>query len=392
MLGNGIFCLRVLRWSAIVFVLCTGLGTSAFSQDRIFKSGFEPNSLLTLTNQFPGENAKIASGQHSTFGAEFVRASPGLAEVTVMRLDGRALIDCNLSEADPNEGRISCPMEGVSRGIHTLEVTYGKHSKSWPFEAVDRPVFSELSPAPESELTLGTAVTISARLTDPRIAIDPQSIKMDFDLEPVGDALIVTKIGANDFRLTFTPTSPLSPLGHSAELTAMTINGIMANEGFSFEIMAPKLYTTEIISPDNNAVVQESTLLLKIKILTSTSFVKSVKVDGEYARYTGLKSDFDHYEFAKNLRSGPNTLNVRVVFEDGTIRELTRVVTYDAAPLVSITSSADFSIFSAVATANALGSARNLTGSVENPVTVTGAEARGAEARERSTDTHTSGI
>jgi hypothetical protein len=72
----------VLRCTTTAFALCAGLliSTAAFAQDLIFKSGFEANSILTLTNQFPDENAKIATGQHSTFGATFVRLIPGQAE------------------------------------------------------------------------------------------------------------------------------------------------------------------------------------------------------------------------------------------------------------------------------------------------------------------------
>jgi len=71
------------------------------------------------------------------------------------------------------------------------------------------------------------------------------------------------------------------------------------------------------------------------------------------------------------LVDGANALNAKVTFDDGT----TRTVTYDAPPVVTITSPRDWETFGPAASINGApvsGNASNLTGLVDRPITITG--------------------
>jgi large repetitive protein len=362
---------------AIVFGLCAGMMicASASPQDRIFKSGFEANGSLTLTRKTPEENDKIPSDQFFRTAVSFV-VPTGVREATSIRVDGALLTDCQEYQPDSSTIVVFCDDAIVRKGIRQIEVRYGKWIYSWPIEAIERAKFSDFVPAPSSKILIGSPIVISARLSATSSPIDPQSIAMKFEGAEVGSSLTVTNVAPGEYRLSFVLKQSLPADGYSVEYRARSIDGILSERSYTFEVVKSRDYTIEIESPAADTITKDSKLLVKLRVNTSASNVSGIWLNDVEPEDVSEGGNVDLYEISTGLNPGANSLRLRVEFEDGTIRELTRVVIYDAAPLVTITTPADFSIFGAVPIPNASGSARNLTGNVERPVTITGIVSR----------------
>jgi uncharacterized lipoprotein NlpE involved in copper resistance len=145
-------------------------------------------------------------------------------------------------------------------------------------------------------------------------------------------------------------------------------SGATAEAFWGFDVAEDKVYRLDILSPAAGAVTREPVVTVSVGTAGSSVAATSVTVNGAEMSY--MPDDAGAYLLGARiaLAAGENTLTATATYADGQTRTTTAVVTYDAPPVITITSPVDKATLGAASAS----SPRDLTGNVERPVTVAG--------------------
>jgi hypothetical protein len=165
---------------------------------------------------------------------------------------------------------------------------------------------------------------------------------------------------------------------HMRDASALIFGGVTPEDRIfasSFEL--PVAASLEFVTPVQSQTVYTAGLAAKVMIVHIVSPIESVTINGVSAAEVSISDDTALYGASVTLAPGDNIVRAQVRFADGAVLVAEIKVLYVQAARVTITSPADWSTFGPLQ--GAPGSATNLTGSVERPITITGIVSAPAE-------------
>jgi hypothetical protein len=336
---------RIFWWCLLV---CLWI-TSAGAQDRIFRSGFETGVSIKPVSVTPAENARIRSKSYLTFSAKFPFGSLPVSNATLL-VDGEKLEDC-AQKVVGDYLDISCQHLLMPPGLHTVRLEYEKGSYQWSFTAVAGAKL--VASSPSEPVPVGQSIELDMRLSDVRPVLTREKVYIDFGATDVTSLATIEQISAQEIRIRYRPSSSqLSPGSHIISVYGESSDGISFSDGFGLQILRPENFSIDVLAPSNNLVVTQTKVEFNVKVATTSSNVKTVKINNEEALPTSVDASYEIYSLDVTLNPGVNQIPIVVEFDDGTTRTATRTVTYDAPPVVTITSPRDWETFGLAASIN----------------------------------------
>ncbi len=317
-----------------------------------------------ISGQFPQADSFLPGGSAPRIAASFADPVSGLDGATVLLLlDG---VDVT-SRAVVSAGSIAMQVPApLADGSHSVKLRVADRAGNvatgeWAFGVASAPLIKSVSPR-DVALPFNSAPPIVVQYEDPRVGVDTSTVLLLLDGV---DVTAQSQVGATG--VTYTPPAPLAAGPHTAVISLSNKINASAQLSWGFDIDEGKTYNLAIVSPANASVTPDAQTEVKVTAGATGTGVATVVVNGAPMQHSadGVQN---HYVGRVALQPGSNTLTVTATYEDGQIRSETVAVTYDAPPVVTITSPKDRATLGAIG-AN---SPRDLTGNVERPVTVTG--------------------
>ncbi len=382
--GIGHGALRHIR-NALAMVGLLAVAALAQADEVLFCSGFEsPDCQVTQDQQPPifvhAEPAEIVvtPGSIPLIGADIVEERSGLDPTSIQLFHDDVDVSAEIALVDMQVryALAAPPGAGAHRWRIRARDNAGNQAEyEWRYLVTSSPEISAMAPVEESEAA--EAVTISARIVDQHTALraDLVSLRLDGERVELGTALEL--IDAHTAQLDWTPPASLAVGRHVVILEAVNERGATTVETWGFWVREAPIYQAEFLEPAEGFVTQQPSVRVAILAGSNESDVASVLINGEIA---GTDAGADRRVFYTRdvvLAPGANSISVVIGFSNGQVRSLSRTVTFDAAPVVVISTPADFHTFGPdLRTPVTPGGALNLTGNVEHPVRISGSTDR----------------
>ncbi len=247
---------------------------------------------------------------------------------------------------------------------------------------VGSPPEVELLAPIDSPLPHGSAPEIVIRFWVARGEIDPHSIALIFRSD-VTDSAQIEMSSASEGTIRYQIPEPLEAGEHQVTVFVSSTTKIEGRAYYTLSVDKSREYTLSLFSPTVFDPVLESDVEVSVRAHWVLGEVgqshpirpQSVLIDGEAV---GPGSDQDgSFVYSKRVRLevGPNLIDVRAIYPDGVERELSLMINRAPDLRIEIASPPDWSSFGPVGepdSAPGPGGARDLTGAVQRPVTITG--------------------
>lgn len=335
---------------------------------------FTTASAPQISEHNPSDDALLPSGVTSRISARLSDIGSGIDTASVrLELDGRDVT----AEAKIAADSISLqPSEPHADGKHLVRVQIQDRSgnaasASWRFVVTDPPQILELAPV-DTVLPYASQPTISASFRDERQELDFASVRLVLDQEDVVDGLVVAPQNPREGTLSFTPTEPLAPGTHHLRVDVRNRFGEIATALGEFSVAHRQQLS--IVAPPAGTVLPTPEVAVTLRVASSRGYADEVSVNGVVARVQQVKDEEVTYGAPLVLTPGDNNLVARAVFADGEIVQASSSVNYDAPPSVTLTSPSDWQTLGPLAGGGGPvpGGSRDLAGSVERPVAISG--------------------
>lgn len=370
--------------SALVFMLATGTtakqlsppsGSHEFTQSvnrgvtqgELFASSFEAvATVIDLNSARPRPGAMLSSAFSYDIGVNYTLGEVIGPGVVTLALDG---IDISAGSYIDQLGVSHYSVERLPVGNHSVEVHVGGEQASWSFAIVAAPTISDFVPTNQS-LPAGSRPTLSASFQDSGSAIQPDSIRLLFnDEDEVADQAEIVFSSPNAGTIRYTPLQSLAAGTYFATLYVGNQLGAVAASGIVFTVEADAEYAIAFVAPAAGITVLDPQLAVRVTAASNRSEVESVHVNGQFAVVQSYAATPRPFITTLRLAPGPNTLTATARFADGEERSVTTTVTYDAPPVVTLTSPPDWATLGPLV-AGTLESNRptTITGTVSRPV------------------------
>ncbi|MEO8670891.1 MAG: hypothetical protein ABI411_06225 [Tahibacter sp.] len=340
--------------------------------DPIFASSFEvPVDGSIDDDVIPAPDSVHPAGSSVDILLNYQTKLPVRPENVAVRFDTRDITaTCSLGERF-----LSCTPENLlDAGVHTIDVTLDVLHKRWMFQAVDPPTFTEMNPVAGTLLPPASRPAISGHFSDNGSNLDKGSFVLLFDDIDVTSQTVVTLDTPRSGSFQFTPPGALITGSHIAKVSVNSTSGLSAASATNFAIDIVATYRLDVVAPLADAVLLEPEVRVDVTAESNKSVPDAVTVNGHTAFVQSYAAQPWVYTASTPLQPGTNLLAVKVVFADGEVRTSSIPVTYDAPPVVSITTPIDWQSFGPLPGQGkpVPGGATDLTGRVERPVTISG--------------------
>lgn len=343
-----------------------GTAPDALTSQWAFTTATAPE----IRGQTPKDQS-LPPGSIPFISANFDDVGAGIDVATAhMALDG---IDVTQA-ADALDFSISyLPVDALSLGQHTATVQVadlaGNESQSqWQFVVERLPEITDVAPI-DVIFAADDEVLVTANFLGFGDDIDPMSVHLVIDYQDVtGDADIhFTDLRSGNIQ--YMMPYPVDPGPHTVLLELSSSDGARAQRVWSFSIAFPRTYDLLFVAPVVGDVVSAPQLLALVKTNSNVSYASEVKINGQHSEVESRLEDGVVFSNSMRLHPGPNTLTATARFADGEERSVTTMVTYDAPPVVTITSPPDWATLGPLV-AGTLESTRPMTisGIVSRPV------------------------
>jgi large repetitive protein len=234
---------------------------------------------------------------------------------------------------------------------------------SWTFGTAQPPQITDLQPR-DVMLAPGARPLISANFSEAHAGIDPASVHLVVNGTDVTADAQVTADGVR-----YTPPEGLAAGPYTVYLDVANRSNALASAVWGFEVDVESFYSFDVTEPAGSLTVTSPEVPVTARVQSNKAAVLGVTVNGavmalQSADDTGVLI----YTGRAKLLDGENTLNFVAGFDDGGSRTVSRTVTLDGPPRVTVLSPHDKAILGLVSDS----SPTDLTGNVERPVTVSG--------------------
>jgi len=344
--------------------------TGAATGDEIFSSGFESAFAFDLSSAIPPDGSIVTLGDVAVVAIGFTTQSPATPTYS-LSIDGE---DVSAQTQLQNQTLSFPPSEQPGVGWHGVVAVVGDAQAHWAFHVGTPPQITDAYPD-GATLSFNSAPVISANFIDLDADIDVGSIAVTVDDQNVTSLTQITMSDPRHGTIRFANPQPYSSGYHQAHLTVGDFAQFTASQAWVFFVDVEHTYSVEFVGLTSGATVSKTPLPVTVVTDSNTSYATSVTVNGvTLIVQTGLAG---HITFIGNvpLVAGLNELSAVVTFDDGEVKNSVISVTYDAPPVVTITSPRDWQIFGPIAasgTGPSPGGSTDLAGTVERPVSVTG--------------------
>lgn len=335
---------------------------------------FRTASAPQISELNPSDEALLPSGVASRIGARLSDVGSGVDPATVrLELDGRDVT----AEATVGADSVSLqPTQPHADGEHRVRLLVQDRSgnsvsASWRFTVTDPPQILDLAPV-DTILPYASTPTITATFRDARQNLDFSSVRLVLDHEDVVEGVEVVSQSSREGRLSFTPAVPLAPGTHHLRVDVRNLLGEIATAVGEFSIAHRQQLS--ITDPSAGTVLLVPETEVRLRVASSRGYADEVSVNGVVATVQMVKEEEVTYAAPLLLAPGDNDINARAVFADGEILQATGRLNYDGPPTVTIASPSDWQTLGALAGGSGPvpGGSRDLAGSVERPVAITG--------------------
>ncbi len=327
-------------------------------------------AIAVLTNITPGVATPIS--------ASFTDVGSGIATASV-RLDvdqANVTAQATISASGITYARATPYADGEHQIRLLVKDLAGNETISnWSFTVGVAPDLMLPLPANGALIPFNSRPLIRINYASKGPAIDPASLRFYFDAEDVTARATLTPTDPRSGFVSFQPAQPLTSDSHAVYVELATSSGTFGFSEWSFTVDAERIYSVEITAPLAAATVLLPEVEVLTQVLSNRDFPREVTINGLRGRYRSQVQGGVIYGAILPLVAGANTLLVSATFADGSTRTATRSVTYDAPPIVTLTSPRDWEVFGPAVGVNGApvsGNASNLTGTVDRPITISG--------------------
>ena len=251
----------------------------------------------------------------------------------------------------------------------------GNRSEEWWFFYVGpSPSVRFISPS-DDLLPFAAKPEIVAEFDLESGAVDVSGVDFYLNDLKVSSSAVIKMTSPRTGTVTYQSPESLASGGYTLHLGMKSEVGVFGWTKHYFKVDVERIYRLDLLSPAEGDVVDEPMVNVVVGADSTSGSPRAVYIGGERHQLSGYNGSRYAYSRPVPLRPGLNTIHVKTEYPDGVERELSFEVRYDAAPEVEITTPSDWSSYGPVSGGDAVptpGGSRDLTGSVQRPVTVTG--------------------
>lgn len=351
----------------LLLALATLAGTGPLAaQSPLFSDSFEPlpDALVDIGSRRPAPGSQVGMRQPVLVGAsfQFGRAAQVPARLEVNGVD--VTLDAEWLDG---QVRYRMPLPLVA-GPQMVRLRAGNAEASWSFEAIDGPQVGSILPE-DTVAADANPPTIAATFADPARPIDPASVQVMLDGRVLAGVAVVMD-DPRSGRLSVTPAAPLEVGDHAVTVIVANDAGARIEAPASFRVASAVTYSEVSLYPAPGAVVRDARMLWRVRAEGSHSAPVALRMpDGASWPPLSWSTAVREFPVPVTLVPGANVLEAVVVHDDGTERPVSVPVTFDAPPVVTVDTPADFESFGPI---GGPGSATDLTGAVQRPIRIAG--------------------
>ena len=340
------------------------------TDDEIFSSGFESQFIFDLNSAKPTDGSVVALGDVEIVAIGFTTQSSATPTYS-LSLDGQ---DVSAQTQLQNQMLSFAPTEQPSVGWHGVVATVGDAKAQWAFQVGSEPQITDTYPDAVT-LPVNSAPIVSANFNDLDADIDGSTIVVTVDDQNVTSMTQVTLSDPRHGSIYFLNPQPYSSGYHQVHLTVGDFAQFTASQAWVFTVDVEHSYLVAFVGLASGDTVLQTTLPVTVVTDSNTSYATGVTVNGVALVVQTGQTGHITFTGKVTLAPGLNELRAVATFDDGEIGNSVINVSYDATPLVSITSPQDWQIFGPIVASGAgpsPGGSTDLGGVVERPISVTG--------------------
>ena len=184
--------------------------------------------------------------------------------------------------------------------------------------------------------------------------------------------VVLTQVNSHEVGLKFKPRN--QSVGQSeVMISAFAPSGLSEDSYLAYTVAADNDYTVKFI--DLPQRVTNPSLTVKLNVHAGDSFVDRIAINDALLNRLTSAEQASTYSAEILLVPGENSVQVTVKFQDGTEKQLSQSVFYEAAPVTDVTLPLIFRFFGPLPNQSGSispGGAVNLTGGVERQILIAG--------------------
>ncbi|MBK8284639.1 MAG: hypothetical protein IPK97_06955 [Ahniella sp.] len=336
---------------------------------------FATRTVPTITNLTPFDDIG-GDLPRPTIGADFSDIGAGVDPSRIrLLLDGADVTSAATSTASNIRFMPTTDLSDIEHVVRlsVFDLADNESVHEWTFRSGPEPTVMFQTPTADL-FPFGATPEARATFSVSRGAIDSSSIRLFLDnVDVTGEATVVMDT-ATSGSISFVPSAPLATGAHQMHLEVAAASGALGFAVRSFDVDQQRTYALDVVSPAANstALGPETTVIARAS--SSLGAPRVVSINGIAASQAEAAAGEFRYQRTITLQPGANSIVIEATFPDGAQRLQTLPLTFAPAPVLTITAPVDLAILGPVAGApGALpGDARDLTGSVQRAVAVTG--------------------
>ncbi|WP_208113773.1 hypothetical protein, partial [Tahibacter aquaticus] len=290
-----------------------------------------------------------------------------------LRLDGADVTGAAVIAAT---GLTYVPSQPWTDGRHSVDVTIADRAGNltqgqWQFGVGNPPQVSAMTPI-DTTLPFGSPTLIEAHFADSALDIDSASLTLTLDTADVTSSAVVDRPNSREGTVRLRPDDPLESGEHVVHLAVANSAGAKTLAVWRFIVANRRVL--EILEPPAGSTLTQPDVVISARVYSSDLASSGITINGAPAAVVAEADGETTYSASVTLAPGENTIGVAAAFADGGDLERTVALNYDAPPTVTITSPSDWQTLGALAGGSGPvpGGSRDLAGSVERPVAITG--------------------
>lgn len=288
------------------------------------------------------------------------------------------------AQAEIAEGAIAyAPGDNLVLGAHHVDLRIADRagnpdSSAWQFKVLQPPIIDDVAPA-GTNLEPAGPLEISASFRSVGSDFDPAQFRLSLNTLDVTAQASLVFADPRTGTIRYVLSGAIEPGPYTASLHVATLDQAAADRVWSFVVAAAGSHDLAFLAPQSNAVVLEQNLHVRIKTRSNRGYATEVRINGMRAQLIDREADGVVYGIDLSLAKGSNELAAVARFSDGAEQSAHVSVRYDAPPEISVTTPLDqqsFGPLARISTDPLPGDARDLTGSVQRPILISGTVSR----------------